>query len=266
MKTVTRKIVNIDEDKCDGCGLCVPSCAEGAIRVIDGKARLIAETLCDGLGNCLGECPRGAITIEERQAKEFDEDAVEQHLAEESRDEQPKPAKNSSQFGCPGKMLRTFGSQTNHSPPTISTGNNSTPADGPVGGNSRLGQWPVQLTLLPPTGTIWNGADVLLAADCAAYAMGDFHDRLLRGKTLAVACPKLDNPQAYIDKLATIFAENDIRSLTIARMSVPCCGGLEAIVEQAMTRAGKSIPRTVVTIGLQGRIEAVNGISTGERP
>ena len=231
-----RKIVEIDEEKCDGCGLCVPKCAENAIVIENGKAKLSAENLCDGLGACLGECPQDAITIEERPAEAFDERAVEAQKCAQGNNVAGISG------GCPGSMLRKLNAQ-------------SPPADGPVGSSrSQLGQWPVQLTLVPPVGDIWQGADVLLAADCAAYAMGDFHDRLLAGKTLAVACPKLDDCDAYVAKLTTIFAGNAIRSITIARMEVPCCSGLERIVQEAISRAGREIPITIVEISVGGQI------------
>jgi ferredoxin len=213
-----RKIVRIDEDKCDGCGLCVPNCAEGAIRVVDGKARLLGESLCDGLGACLGHCPKGAITIEERQAEDFSEEAVEKAR---------KPC------GCPGIMARES-----------------------KGTDSKLRHWPVQLTLLPETGPVWKDADVLLAADCAAYALPDFHSRLLKGRSLAVACPKLDDAEFYVEKLSRVFASNAVRSVTVARMEVPCCAGLERIARAAMERSGKKLPMKTVVVGVGGGILA----------
>jgi len=240
-----RKIVRIDEDKCDGCGVCVPDCAEGAIQLIDGKARLLADNLCDGLGNCLGSCPQDAITIEERPADEFDEAVVKQHL--EKLTEQPS---DPMPCGCPGTMMRKL-----QSAQAVQS------AEAPTGPRqSRLGQWPVQLTLLPVTGPIWQDADVLLAADCVGFAMPDFHERLLGGKALAVACPKLDDAGAYVQKLATIFASNSIKSVTIARIEVPCCGGLEQIVQAALERAGVTIPVNVVIVSAEGRIITVNGV------
>jgi len=241
----TRKIVLIDEEKCDGCGACVPDCAEGAIQVIDGKAKLMAENLCDGLGNCLGACPQGAISIEERPADGFDEAAVEQHLQSlTDAKSEPMPC------GCPGTMMRKL---------KLDDTELDTAADTSCR-KSRLGQWPVQLTLLPVTGDIWRDADVLLAADCVPFAMPDFHERLLAGKTLAVACPKLDDPEAYVGKLATVFASNSIKSITIARMEVPCCGGLEQIVHTALERAGVTINVNVVIVGAHGKTLAVNGV------
>ncbi len=247
MNTTKRKIVHIDEDKCDGCGLCVPSCAEGAIQIIDGKAKLLADNLCDGIGNCLGTCPKDAIRIEEREADAFDEGAVEQHLAGESDDREASQPEMPS-FGCPGMKLRTM------TPKKPAAGPKA-----PAGSASQLQQWPVQLKLLPAGGDLWKDADVLLAADCVAFAMGDFHDRLLAGKTLAIACPKLDDPQEYVGKLAGAFAEGGVKSLTIARMDVPCCGGLESIVQAAMEQAGVSIPLTVVVVSVDGTIQEING-------
>jgi ferredoxin len=265
MTTMKRKIVHIDEDKCDGCGLCVPSCAEGAIQIIDGKAKLVAENLCDGIGNCLGTCPKDAIRIEEREADAFDEEAVEEHLASQGdeasaptaskADHSPAveqadrtPARKSPFGGCPGMKLRKIAPKKPANRPET-----------PVGGGSELQQWPVQLGLLPAGGELWKDADVLLAADCVSYAMGDFHERLLKGKTLAIACPKLDDPPSYVDKLAAIFAEGGVKSLTIARMEVPCCGGLERIVQAAMDQAGVSIPLTVVVVSVDGTIQEING-------
>jgi len=236
MARTTRKIVHIDGDKCDGCGACVPNCAEGAIRVVDGKARLMAENLCDGLGACLGHCPKGAITISERPADEFDEEAVRE--AKSPAPELP--------CGCPGSMARD---------PRRPAGDPSKPGSpaapsGPA--ESKLGNWPVQLRLLPEKGDLWRDADVLLAADCVAYALPDFHARLLGGKTLAVACPKLDDAQAYAEKLGRILAANPVRSITIARMEVPCCGGLERIVQLALGSSGKDIPVRTMVIGVGG--------------
>jgi len=238
VKKRMRKIVIIDEDKCDGCGLCVPSCAEGAIQVIDGKARLLAENLCDGLGNCLGTCPKDAITIEERPCDEFDEAAVEVHRR---RGPQSPPAE-----GCPGAKLVKLGLRTAQ----LAT------ADKGKTRPSRLGQWPVQLSLLPATGELWQDADVLIAADCVSVAMPDFHERLLDGKSVAVACPKLDDLAPHVAKLAEIFAGNSIRSVTVAHMEVPCCSGIVVAVERAMAIAGVTdIPVTDITIALDGTIK-----------
>lgn len=245
--TNTRSIVHIDEDKCDGCGLCVPACAEGAIQVIDGKARLVAENLCDGLGACLGNCPKGAITIEERPADEFDPQAVE---ARQKRDASEQPQSSDDQplpCGCPGTAMRKLAAAEGPKAPSRSGGGGS-PA------KSRLGHWPVQLALLPEQGDIWADADVLLSADCVAHALPDFHERLLAGRTLAVACPKLDDDDGYVDKLARILAGNEIRSVTVARMEVPCCGGLVEIARQALARAGSDAPLWIIEIAMNGTI------------
>ncbi len=245
-----REIVHIDPDKCDGCGLCIPSCAEGAIELIDGKAVLSADNLCDGLGNCLGVCPKDAITIELREAEAFDEAAVEQHLAEAAPAEPtgcPSATAGAPKKGCPGSMLRK-----------LQGGDAAAPAAGPS--PSRLEQWPVQLTLLPAETDLWDGADVLIAADCAAFAMGDFHSRLLAGRTLAIACPKLDDAEAYVEKLSRIFAANTVASITIARMEVPCCG-LDMIVRKALEAAGTSVPVTIITLSVAGEMLDINGVS-----
>ena len=262
MTKTMRKIVHIDEDKCNGCGLCVPSCTEGAIRIVDGKARLAGEALCDGLGACLGECPQDAISIEERQAEAFDEQAVASHKAEaESPQARPDPLP----CGCPGTMMRKLDPGNTASLGAAACESGGPPPDRP----SRLGHWPVQLALLPERSDIWDGADVVLAADCVGFALPDFHERLLapacptepgRGKTLAVACPKLDDADAQVAKLARILAGNEIRSVTIARMEVPCCGGLVKIFHQAMERAGKTVPLNVVTVSAGGRILDVSGV------
>ena len=241
--TVKREIVKIDEDKCNGCGLCVPSCAEGAIQIIDGKARLVGENLCDGLGACLGECPQDAITIEERPAEAFDSDAVEEHLKEQGEQESPEPH---ADHACPGAMLRTL---KKHSGPATDAGEGGVRV-------SQLGQWPVQLALLPPKSDIWRGADVLVAADCVPVALAGFHERLLKGKTLAIACPKLDDVQPYIEKLTTIFADNDIHSVTVVHMEVPCCGALVGVVRTALEKSQRTdIELKCIVIGIDGEIK-----------
>ena len=235
-----RNIVKIDEDKCDGCGLCVPSCAEGAIEIVDGKARLVGENLCDGLGACLGECPRDAIIIEERPAEAFDEQSVERHLAERTGSPKLRPPPT-----CPGTMLRDL--RANCKPPAETDGK----ADRP----SQLGQWPVQLALVPAESSIWQDADVLIVTDCVPFAMADFHDRLLAGKTVAVVCPKLDDLAPHIEKLTRIFENHDIRSITVGHMEVPCCIGIVHAVTKALEAAGKTnIPVSDVTVKIDGSI------------
>lgn len=252
---VTRKIVRIDEDKCDGCGQCVPSCAEGAIQIIDGKARLVADHLCDGLGNCLGQCPRGAITIEERSAEAFDHAAVARHTSAQAA---PAAAAGPAHAGgCPGAAARALGVKAGGCPGTMArrlAPAASAPAPG-GGGPSRLGHWPVQLGLVPVGGDMWQDADVLIAADCVSFAMPDFHERLLAGKSLAIACPKLDDVTPYVQKLATILAGNTIRTVTVAHMEVPCCSGLVRLVREAVAVSGRSdIPIHDVTVGIDGQI------------
>ena len=247
----TRQIVKIDEEKCTGCGLCVPSCAEGALEIVDGKARLVKEIYCDGLGACLGECPEDAITIELREAEAFDEEATTEYM---KRQQQTVPASAPPAAecagSCPGSMLRTFDAGATNALPTP-------PLASEESTQTQLGHWPVQLTLLPPTGDIWSNADVLVCADCVPFAMPDFHERLLAGKTVAVGCPKLDDVGAYAEKLAGVFANNSIRSVTVARMEVPCCTGIVMATKQALERAGKhEIEFHELTIGIRGQILA----------
>ncbi|MBI5699887.1 4Fe-4S binding protein [Candidatus Saganbacteria bacterium] len=189
-----RKIIRIDEEKCNGCGICVPACREGALQIIGGKARLVSDSYCDGLGACLGECPLGAISFEEREAEEFS-------------------------------------------------------------GKSELRQWPVQLHLVPPTAPYFEGADVVLAADCTAFALGDFHKDHLKGKSLAIACPKLDEGQdIYVEKIAALIDKAKINTLTVMIMEVPCCGGLLSIAQEGKNKAARKIPIKLIVVGLQGGI------------
>ena len=225
---LTRKIVNIDEEKCNGCGACVPSCAEGAIKIIGGKARLMADNLCDGLGACLGHCPMDAITVEERAAEEFDHELAKEAVFTPVM----TPTRPLSGQGCPGARVRVMGE------------------------GRGLRQWPVQLALLPTSGPLWQDKDVLIAADCVAVAYPDFHAQLLQSKTLAIACPKLDDVQPYVEKLAAIFAGNSIRSITVARMEVPCCSGLMRAVAMALRQSGKEIPLHEVVVGVRGEIRS----------
>jgi NAD-dependent dihydropyrimidine dehydrogenase PreA subunit len=259
MTQATRKIVHIDEEKCDGCGQCVPNCAEGAIRIVNGKARLLAEKLCDGLGACLGTCPRGAITIEERPADDFDHQAVERHLKSERPEPcacghdpaplpPPAPHHHHGAGGCPGSRARTM--------PTPAPAANADRAQI----SSQLRHWPVQLALVPPTGPMWENAHILIAADCVPFAYPQFHDKLLAGKSLAIACPKLDDVEPYVRKLAMIFSANRIQSITVAHMEVPCCGGIVRVVKQAMAMAGRDdIPLRDITIGIDGSSHEADG-------
>ena len=232
-----RKIIKIDEDKCIGCGLCAAACHEGAIGMVEGKAKLLREDYCDGLGDCLPACPTGAITFEEREAPAYDEAAV---LAAKAAKEQ---ASGALPCGCPGSMAKSI-------TPTCECASAPAPA-APVA--SQLRQWPVQIKLAPPTAPYFHGAHLLVAADCTAYAYGNFHNDFIRGKVCLVGCPKLDSVD-YAEKLTAILAANDIKSVTVVRMEVPCCGGMEQAVKKALIDSGKFIPWQVVTISTDGRI------------
>jgi Pyruvate/2-oxoacid:ferredoxin oxidoreductase delta subunit len=249
--TVRRSIITIDEDKCDGCGLCVPSCAEGAIQIVDGKAKLVSETYCDGLGACLGECPRGAISIEEREADPFDEEAAMAHVEAmkedaEALEEEAPPGKGFRvpAFSCPGMAATALQERPGEAP-------DAADADAP----SRLRNWPVQLALAPVEAPYFEGAELLLAADCSAFALARMHEKYLHGRVTLIGCPKLDDADAYIEKLGAILAKNDIRSLTVVRMEVPCCGGLEKIAAAARDRAKQDVPVQTVVIAIDGTVK-----------
>ncbi len=251
-----RRIVEIDEAKCDGCGECVPACAEGAIAIEGGKARLESEVLCDGFGVCVGECPRGAITIVEREAAPFDEQAAAANVAAATVVRAPGllalavvPDATPAHGGCPGSRPVMLPGRT--------SGEESDP--GPhVAGASRLGHWPVQLRLVPVAAPFFHGADLLIAADCVPFAHARFHDDLLAGRALVVGCPKLDDSAAYVDKLGRILASNDIRSVTVARMEVPCCGGIYAAALRGLALAGKTIPVREVVVCVDGEIRGAD--------
>jgi len=279
-----RKIISIDEALCNGCGACVDGCHEGALQMIDGKARIVSELYCDGLGACIGECPVGAITIEEREAEPYDEIAVMErispkgektilahlkHLKEHNETEYfnqglgyiktngldvdvsqlttPEPPKMAC--GCPGSMARSFGSQ----PKPIFTA--------PQTAKSELTHWPVQLHLLNPSAGYFAGADVLLAADCTAFAYANFHSELLRGKKLAIACPKLDsNKEVYIEKIAQMIDSSKINTLTVVIMEVPCCGGLMQIAQMAAQKSERKVPIKRIIVGVEGEIVSENWV------
>ena len=238
---VLRNIVKIDEEKCNGCGQCVDACAEGAIRLVDGKAKLVSETYCDGLGACIGHCPQDAITIEQREAAEFDEQAAKKHPAEQK-------AQAASGFVCPGLAPRQM--------PRPAAGTSA------AGTPSQLGQWPIQLRLVAPNAPYFKNADLLVAADCVPFAMGDFHDRLLKGKNIVVGCPKLDDRRLYIDKLAALIKANALHSLTVVHMEVACCFGLVAIVRAAIAESGVEMDFEDVTVALDGTVSKT--ATTGE--
>jgi NAD-dependent dihydropyrimidine dehydrogenase PreA subunit len=289
-----RKIITIDDEKCNGCGACIPDCPEGALQMIDGKARLISDLFCDGLGACIGSCPEGAISIEERDAEPYDESRVMEnivshgantikahlaHLQDHGEDELLREAiaylvENDigipSEFlesrcacdeldegqdhgrghghapggGCPGSRLMNFGKDS----PPREEGEAVTPGSVP----SMLSQWPVQIMLIPPHAPFLDGADLLFAADCVPFAYPDFHEKLLKGRVCLVGCPKLDDAQHYLDKITEMFRLNDIKSVMIVYMEVPCCGGMTRIVEEAMKASGKNIPLARQMISIKG--------------
>ncbi|MFC1584291.1 ATP-binding protein [Fibrobacterota bacterium] len=271
-----RKIIHIDEDKCTGCEDCIPNCPEGALQIIDGKARLVSDLACDGLGACLGHCPEGAITIEEREAEPYDEKKVMenivkqgdntirahiQHLREHNQDDFLKQAEEylkeqnieikekeelmttPTMSGCPGARTMAFDREENQ------TGSEEGKRP------TQLTHWPIQLHLISPHAPHFEGTDVLLAADCVAYSLGDFHKEYLKGKTLAIACPKLDSEQdVYTEKLKTLIDEANINTLTVMIMQVPCCHGLLALAQKAAQEASRKIPVKSVTVGIRGEI------------
>jgi len=241
---VMRKIIEIDEELCDGCGLCIPSCAEGALQIIDGKAKLVGDKYCDGLGACLGECPNDALKTVERETEAFDEEAVEELL--KSREEEKKADTPVLPCGCPSTLLQSF------SPPLEPRGTIK-----PVSRSampSALSHWPIQINLVPTTAPFLKGADLLIAADCTSFTYPNFHEDFLKGKVLMVGCPKFDDVKAYIQKFAEIFSTAEIKSVTIAVIEVPCCQGLPMIVKKAMNLADKKIPLEQVVISTRGEV------------
>lgn len=233
-----RNIVKIDESKCNGCGLCVTGCHEGALQLIDGKARLVSESYCDGLGDCLPECPTGAIVLEERETVEYDEEAVKKHM--EKNRPQPKPA---IPCGCPGSHAKLLVKKDPESKPVVTNENLQ----------SQLGQWPCQLKLVPINAPYLDNAHLLIAADCTAFAYPNIHQTFMRNKITLIACPKLDDID-YSEKLTTILKQHEIKSVTVLKMEVPCCGGILQAVKKALSNSGKMIPWNVVTISTDGRI------------
>ena len=247
-----RKIVRIDEEKCNGCGQCIDACVEGALELVDGKARLVSDVYCDGLGACLGECPQGAITVEEREAESFDEAAVAARASEKA-----------AACRCPGAAVQTFGDEA--AAPTCPGQEAACPAEERVGCGiccgagdqpppSRLGHWPVQLRLVPPEAPFLRGADLVVLADCAAVAVPDFHDRYVAGRAVLVGCPKFDDLAFYRKKLERIFGEAKPAGITVLRMEVPCCAGIADAAVEAWEAAGLDVPIEVHTIGIRGDI------------
>ena len=238
-----RKIIQINEEKCNGCGACAAACHEGAIQMINGKAKLIRDDYCDGLGDCLPACPTGAITFEEREAAAYDLEAVQLHLkTRKDSSSQAQPAFS----GCPGQAPRSI----SHTPSDCSAAKTPLESAAP---QSQLSQWPVQIQLAPVNAPYFQGAHLLIAADCTAYAYAGFHQRFIRNHITLIGCPKLD-PVDYTEKLTEIIRGNDIKSLTIVRMEVPCCGGIQHAATQALKASGKFIPWQVVTVKIDGTI------------
>lgn len=236
-----RNIINIDEEKCNGCGQCVVDCVESALRIVDGKARLVKEIYCDGLGACLGSCPTGALSIVQRESDPFDEEATHRHM-EAVKNEKTE------YHGCPGARTVDFSASKAAAPATAET-------------ESELTNWPVQLKLVSVKAPYFEDADLLLAADCTAFSTMNFQSRFVRGKKLLIACPKLDDAQYYYEKLTEIITENSVRSVTVLRMEVPCCGGLTYLAKQAIQASKKELPYREVVIGIKGNI-----LSEGENP
>lgn len=238
---IKRKIIEIDEDLCDGCGLCAEACSEGAIRIIDGKARLVAEKYCDGLGACIGECPQNAIRILEREADEFDAAAVDEYLksleSTENKTEEPMAC------GCPSTHVQEF--------PVAPS---SLDAEKAGGQKSALTHWPVQIRLIPPTAPFLKDAHLLVAADCATVTMANLHQGFIRGRVVMIGCPKFDDPAPYIQKFAEIFKAHNIKTVTVLVMEVPCCQGLPSIVRKGMELAGKDIPVKKIIASTRGDV------------
>lgn len=230
-----RKIIKIDEEKCNGCGLCAAACHEGAIGMVDGKAKLLRDDYCDGLGDCLPTCPTGAISFEEREAAGYDEVAVKRNMANKQGEELP--------CGCPGTQSKAIKRESICDTVCETVNDNK----------SQLSQWPVQIKLAPVNAPYFTNANLLIAADCTAYAYGDFHTKFIKNRTTLIGCPKLDEGD-YSNKLTAIIKNNNIKSVTVVRMDVPCCGGMENAVKKALQNSGKMIPWQIITISTDGKI------------
>lgn len=242
-----RKIIQIDEEKCDGCGNCVIGCAEGALAIVDGKAKVISDNLCDGLGACIGECPQDALEIIQREAEAFDEAAVEVHLAAQEQAQQSQvPEQPGTACGCPSAQIQTFGGGR----PSAQI--QAQPASG--ADVSALSHWPVQIRLIPPHAPFLKGADLLVVADCVPVAFPRLHQDLLKGKVVMIGCPKFDDADEYIEKFTAIFKTAGVKSVTTAVMEVPCCAGLPWMVEKGMAAAKTQIPYSQVVVSTRGEI------------
>ena len=270
-----RKIIQIDEAKCTGCGACVPGCAEAALAIVDGKARLVKDIYCDGLGACLGHCPEGALTVIEREAPDFDEAAALAYAAATGHPAAHKahapaagpatPAK--SPCGCPGEAVMNLKSAAPKAGPALfaplaspqpGPGGKPAPfAPAPAGeGANDLGHWPVQIRLVPPDAPFLRGADLVVAADCAAVAVADFHRRFVRDRAILMGCPKFDEQADYVHRFTKLFAQSGVRSITVVRMEVPCCGGLPAMVKAGLAASGKDIPLREIVVTRDGQLRA----------
>lgn len=252
---MVRRVIHIDQEKCNGCGICANACHEGAIGIVDGKAQLLRDDYCDGLGDCLPTCPTGAITFVEREAAAYDEEAVKAHMERRKQEQaaghgsvsHTEPAKEAVAFtGCPGSRARQISREE------TDAAQNEAPA-APLHLQSQLTNWPVQIKLAPVRAPYFNKARLLIAADCTAYAYANFHQEFLKGKVALIGCPKLDDVD-YSEKLTQIIRENNIQSVTVVRMEVPCCGGLERAAKVALQNSGKFIPWQVITISIDGNI------------
>ncbi|MFV0438744.1 MAG: ATP-binding protein [Desulfopila sp.] len=241
-----RKIIKIDEELCDGCGLCVPDCAEGSLKVVDGKVRLMADNLCDGLGACLGACPKGALQIIEREADAFDEEAVEKYLAREQQQAATAKTEESMACGCASSHLQTL------SPISACQSANMPQSTASDNDPSMLGHWPIQIRLVPPTAPFLQQADLLIAADCTAVASRNFQEKYLPGKVVMMGCPKFDDAEMYVDRFAEILKNCQLKSVTILIMEVPCCSAMTVILRRAVEKAGVSVPVDQITISVRG--------------
>ena len=243
---VKRKIIEINEERCDGCGQCVIACAEGAIEIIDGKAKVVSDNLCDGLGACIGDCPQGALKVVERETEEFDEDAVEKHLEQQKKAARTLYTLDTLPCGCPSTQIQDFSMETA-----------CQSANKPVAlasEDSALSHWPVQIRLVPPDAPFLKGADLLVAADCVPIAYPAIHKDFLKGRAVMIGCPKFDDKESYVEKFAQVFKTAGIKSITCLIMEVPCCSGLPGILNKAMETAGVIVPLEKVVISSRGRI------------